>query len=113
MGISTHILDTALGKPASAVPVHLERRAAQGTWQPIASEVTDSDGRCKDLVPAGTPVSTGVYRIRFDTERYYSRHQVDGLYPEIIVTFAVRNAGAHYHIPLLLSPNAYTTYRGS
>ncbi len=113
MGISTHILDTALGKPAAGVAVNLERRLANGTWQPIATQDTDSDGRCRDLVPAGTPLATGIYRLRFDTDRYFRRQQIEGLFPEVCVAFNVRQTAAHYHIPLLLSPNSYTTYRGS
>ncbi|HME00367.1 MAG TPA: hydroxyisourate hydrolase [Terriglobia bacterium] len=113
MGISTHVLDTSLGRPASAMPVHLERRSPSGAWQTVASGETDSDGRCRDLVPSDDPLSPGVYRITFDTERYFDALEVDGLYPVVTVTFMVREAAAHYHIPLLVSPNGYTTYRGS
>jgi 5-hydroxyisourate hydrolase len=113
MGISTHVLDTSLGRPASGVPVYLERRSSSGAWQTVASNETDADGRCRDLVPSGDPLSPGVYRITFDTERYFGALHVEGLYPVVIVTFVVREAASHYHIPLLVSPNGYTTYRGS
>ena len=113
MGISTHVLDTSLGRPAAGVPVQLERWSPSGAWQPITSAETDSDGRCRDLVRSLDPLPPGVYRITFDTERYFAARQVEGLYPLVAVTFTVREAAAHYHIPLLLSPNGYTTYRGS
>lgn len=79
----------------------------------MASGETDSDGRCQDLVPVGDRLSVGVYRITFVTERYFAARRVEGLYPVVAVTFTVREAAAHYHIPLLLSPNGYTTYRGT
>jgi 5-hydroxyisourate hydrolase len=113
MGISTHVLDTSLGRPAPAVPVHLERQSSSGTWQTVVSGETDSGGRCRDLVPSGAPLSPGVYRITFDTERYFGALRVEGLYPVVAVTFRVRETASHYHIPLLVSPNGYTTYRGS
>ena len=113
MGISTHVLDTSLGRPAPAVPVRLERRTPSGGWQAVASGATDLDGRCRDLLPSGDLLSPGVYRITFDTERYFAALEVEGLYPEVTVTFVVREAASHYHIPLLVSANGYTTYRGS
>ena len=111
MGISTHVLDLSLGRPATGVPVYLEQQASSGDWHPLASGETDAEGRCKNLVPSG--VSPGVYRIRFDTHRYFQKLHIEGLYPEVLVIFFVRDASAHHHIPLLLSPNGYTTYRGS
>jgi 5-hydroxyisourate hydrolase len=113
MPISTHVLDTSLGRPASALPLELERQLSSGGWDLVASGETDSDGRCKDLVAGQDPVPAGIYRIRFDTKRYFDKLGIRGLYPEVTVTFEVREASAHYHIPLLLSPNGYTTYRGS
>lgn len=79
----------------------------------MALSETDSDGRCRDLVPSGDPLSPGVYRITFDTGRYFAALEIEALYPVVAVTVSVRDAAAHYHIPLLLSPNGYTTYRGS
>lgn len=113
MGISTHVLDTSRGCPARAVSVRLERQASSGAWNPIASAETDSDGRCPGLIPRGEALLPGAYRIRFDTKEYFSKLGIEGLYPEVTVTFVVRDASAHYHIPLLLSANGYTTYRGS
>ena len=113
MEISTHVLDTSLGRPVSGIPLHLERQSPSGDWHAIATGETDSDGRCKNLLPSGASASPGVYRVRFDTDRYFRKLQIEGLYPEVIVVFLVRDASAHCHIPLLLSPNGYTTYRGS
>ena len=112
MGLSTHVLDTSLGRPAPAVPVRLERRSSSGTWQTVASGETDADGR-RDLVPGGEPLSPGVYRITFDTGRYFGALRLEALYPVVTVTFVVKETASHYHIPLLVSPNGYTTYRGS
>jgi 5-hydroxyisourate hydrolase len=111
--ISTHILDIVHGKPASGVAVRLEMQAASGSWQAIASGSTDQDGRCSQLVPAEQALTSGVYRLVFDTGPYYSAREVSTLYPAIEVTFQVRDGESHFHIPLLLSPNSYTTYRGS
>jgi 5-hydroxyisourate hydrolase len=111
--ISTHILDTARGKPAVHVPVKLERQEATGVWHLLASAHTDSDGRCAQLLPPDHPLPAGPYRLLFDTESYYSAQKLDGLYPVVDITFQVREGESHYHIPLLLSSNGYTTYRGS
>lgn len=113
MGISTHVLDTSLGRPATAIPVYLERQSSSSEWLTVATGETDADGRCKNLTASGGAVVAGVYRIRLDTERYFQKLRIEGLYPEVIVIFRVRDASAHYHIPVLLSPNGYTTYRGS
>lgn len=111
--ISTHVLDTALGKPASGIAVELERQADSGEWSAIASQITDQDGRCGQLVPNGEVAKPGVYRLTFQTDRYHATCGVSGLYPSVSVTFRVRQGETHFHIPLLLSPNGYTTYRGS
>jgi len=102
--LSTHILDTSLGKPAAGVPVQLFE-----SERAISSQVTDTDGRCQNLLPAGMSLAPGVYRIVFDVATY----SPDGLYPEVSISFKVTEGVAHYHIPLLLSPFGYTTYRGS
>jgi 5-hydroxyisourate hydrolase len=114
MGISTHILDTAIGRPAAGVSVSLAR-LQQGQWVavPGADSRTDSDGRCRPLLPAGTPLEAGFYLIRFDTGAYYESLQLAGLYPYVEIAFEVRDSEQHYHIPLLLTANGYTTYRGS
>ena len=111
--ISTHVLDVAQGQPAKNVPVRLERQAADGHWQLLASAHTDQDGRCAHLLPENAVLAIGVYRLGFDTAAYFAATKVDGLYPLVEITFQIRNAEKHFHIPLLLSPHGYTTYRGS
>jgi 5-hydroxyisourate hydrolase len=110
--ISTHILDVTHGKPASEVPVRLEWQESPGHWRALKSERTDQDGRCGQLLP-GTELAAGLYRLVFDTASYFSRLKVAGLYPVVEVTFEVRDGESQFHIPLLLSANGYTTYRGS
>jgi 5-hydroxyisourate hydrolase len=112
-GISTHILDMVHGKPARDVPVRLEKQNTSGDWRLLTSAHTDQDGRWAQLLPEGENLSPGVYRLIFDTGSYYSRQKIDALYPAVEVIFQVRDGEAHFHIPLLLSPYAYTTYRGS
>jgi len=111
--VSTHILDTATGRPAAYVPVRLERQDRLANWQAVSSAQTDGDGRCKELLPEPAALSEGLYRLVFDTQAYFASQHVAGLYPVVEITFEVRTGEAHFHIPLLLSPNAYTTYRGS
>jgi 5-hydroxyisourate hydrolase len=111
--ISTHVLDTARGKPASGVPVRLERQEASGAWHTLASASTNEDGRCAQLLPEDDASGPGVYRLTFDTAAYFATQNVDGLYPNVMISFRVREGESHFHIPLLLSPNGYTTYRGS
>ncbi len=77
------------------------------------SNKTDEDGRLRDLLDSGAAFETGVYRLTFDTEVYFARQQTEGFYPQVTVTFIVRDAAQHYHVPLLLSPFGYSTYRGS
>ena len=105
--VTTHVLDTTLGRPAAGVAVRLER--ADGAE--VTSEVTDADGRIGDLGPDGLP--SGVYRIVFGTGAYFARDGRRAFYPEVTVTFLVEEGGGHYHVPLTLSPFAYSTYRGS
>jgi 5-hydroxyisourate hydrolase len=112
-GISTHILDTAKGKPAAGVSVSLEYQEPSGKWLSLALEQTDQDGRCAELLPDNATLVEGVYRLMFDTASYFAACGVDGLYPAVEVLFRVRKGETHFHIPLLLSPNGYTTYRGS
>ncbi len=112
MGISTHILDTALGLPGRDVPLTLLREEA-GVWMTLHSATTDADGRVKHLLPEGMPLVAGTYRIRFETAIYYSKQGVEGLYPYVDITFTVAPLARHLHVPLLLTANGYTTYRGS
>jgi 5-hydroxyisourate hydrolase len=111
--ISTHILDVVHGKPAQAVSVRLEKQQAAGDWRPLSSARTDHDGRCAQLLPEGEDLAAGVYRLTFDVGVYYARQKIDALYPVVEVTFRARDGESQFHIPLLLSPNGYTTYRGS
>lgn len=107
-GITTHVLDTALGKPAAGIGVRLEL-FDQDTWMLLAESATDADGRCRNLA---TNPSAGLYRLTFSTRPYFAGQNRSSIYPEISITFQCR-AEAHYHLPLLLSDNSYTTYRGS
>ena len=111
--ISTHVLDTAKGTTASGVPVRLERQDSPGKWVPVGSAQTDQDGRCCQLLAEGGILREGLYRLAFDTAGYFAASQQEGLYPVVEITFRIRSGEAHFHIPLLLSPNGYTTYRGS
>ncbi len=109
--VSTHVLDIHRGSPAQGVPVTLERKDA-GTFARIKQATTDADGRVKELVPEGE-LTAGTYRITFDTGAYFAAQNVEGFYPEASIVFIVRDAAAHYHVPLLLSAHGYSTYRGS
>jgi 5-hydroxyisourate hydrolase len=111
--VSTHILDIARGKPARDVPVRLEKQSTSGTWKLLNSARTDQDGRCVQLLPEGEDLSAGAYRLIFETGSYFEEQKIDALYPVVEVTFEARDGESHFHIPLLLSPNGYTTYRGS
>jgi 5-hydroxyisourate hydrolase len=111
--ISTHILDLVRGKPAADVPVRLERQDSTGDWQWLTSTRTDQDGRCPQLLPDGEDLRAGVYRLTFDTASYFASQKLVALYPVVQVAFQVHDGESHFHIPLLLSPNGYTTYRGS
>ena len=111
--ISTHILDTVRGKPAASVPVRLEHRDLSGAWRELSTGRTDPNGRCAELLPENHSLSEGVYRLTFATADYFAAQGIQGLYPFIEVTFQVRSGESHFHIPLLLSPNGYSTYRGS
>lgn len=112
-GITTHVLDTARGRPAGGVPVTLEVRAEGGGWRELGRGATDDDGRLKTLLPPGHALSEGVYRLTFDTFVYFASHDTEGFYTEVVVSFVVRDAAQHHHVPLLLSPFGYSTYRGS
>jgi 5-hydroxyisourate hydrolase len=112
MSISTHILDTAKGLPAVGVAVELDRDI-DGTWETLNAAITDADGRVKLLLPEGEAMLPGLYCVRFATASYFAREGLDGLYPLVEITFKVTARQVHYHIPLLLTANGYTTYRGS
>ena len=111
-GITTHVLDTAKGRPAAGVPVTLERRANETKWELVGRGATDADGRLRDLTK-DRAIEAGTWRITFDVATYHRAQGVDGFYPEVTVVFDVKDAAAHYHVPLLLSPFGFSTYRGS
>lgn len=113
-GITTHVLDTARGKPASGIVVRLEYRESQtSAWRPIATSETNADGRASNLTHHGAPVESGEYRLTFETRDYFARQSVTSLFPRVTVVFEAAGGDGHYHVPLLLSPFGYTTYRGS
>jgi len=109
--ITTHVLDTAQGKPAFGIPVSLELEVAEG-WQQVGRSVTNGDGRAADLLPSGE-LKPGRYRLSFDTSAYLKRSASHAFFPEISIVFEIHDANQHYHVPLLLSPYGYSTYRGS
>ncbi len=108
--VTTHVLDAVSGRPAQAVAVTLEHQAVEG-WQPVASGHTDDDGRIADFGPKD--LNPGIYRVTFATGEYFARQGSSAFYPEVMILFTLDDADAHYHVPLLLSPYAYSTYRGS
>lgn len=108
--ITTHILDTAAGQAAAGVAVELYVRDG-GAWSQLASSTTDADGRVKDLGPER--LASGNYQLRFATGAYFAGTTTDTFFPEVSLTITVKESQDHYHVPLLLSPFAYSTYRGS
>lgn len=111
--ISTHVLDTSRGGPANGVHVRLEFQNIDESWSQLAEAWTDEDGRVKPFFLVATVLSAGNYRLVFDTEAYFSAYDIDSFYPQVIVTFRIGDSPQHYHVPLLLSPYGYSTYRGS
>jgi 5-hydroxyisourate hydrolase len=110
--ITTHVLDVSLGRPAANISVVLEAQSKAGGWTEVGSDATDADGRLKELA-AGKDLPAGTYRLTFGTGEYFAARQVATLYPHVTIVFEVQPGQAHYHIPLLLSPFGYSTYRGS
>lgn len=108
--ITSHVLDAATGTPAAGVPVTLSQ-LAEGGWVTLAEAVTDADGRVSQFGPEA--VAAGRYRVTFDTQAYFASLGQKAFYPEVQVVFELAEVDAHYHVPLLLSPFAYSTYRGS
>jgi 5-hydroxyisourate hydrolase len=111
--ITTHVLDTSRGCPAVGVPVVLQQRTDGDRWHLVGSGQTDETGRLRDLLAEGTALVPGMYRLIFDTQRYFDAQGLRGFYPHVIVVFEATPGEVHYHVPLLLSPFSYTTYRGS
>ena len=111
MGLSTHILDTTLGRPVAGVALVLSRET-RDSWSEIGRGSTDADGRCRTLLGEHV-LERGTYKLRFETAPYFAAQKIAGLYPYVEIVFAVEDPSQHYHIPLLLAANGYTTYRGS
>ena len=114
--ISTHVLDTSRGYPAAGVPVLLERIEGTDsslTRRELGRGVTDADGRIRELMPASSVVDVGTYCLTFDTAAYSATSGQESFYPRVTIFFTVSNPTQHHHVPLLLSPYGYSTYRGS
>ena len=106
--ISTHVLDTSTGRPAVGIRVILERDRVL-----IGSSVTDEDGRCRDLLQHGSSLSEGDYSLTFSVGDYFEKSNQSAFYSDITIRFRIEDEDQHYHVPLLLSPYGYSTYRGS
>ena len=111
--ITTHVLDTAHGRPAAGLRIDLERLDGAGTWQTVGHGFTDGDGRQRSLMPESGSAPPGVYRLTFHTGAYFAGLDRPTFYPQVTVTFEVLQGEAHYHVPLLISPFGYSTYRGT
>ena len=110
--ITTHILDTSLGQPAAGVSVRFQRPEGEDSWETISTGVTNDDGRVPDLLPNDDPVAPGMYRLVFEVAAYFASSDRKSFYPFVPIVFEVTDA-SHYHVPLLLNPFGYSTYRGS
>ncbi len=110
--ITTHVLDTSQGRPAAGIAVVLYQAQAD-EWRRIGAGITDSDGRVADLPGHENVLPAGNYKIRFDTASYFTRLNLAAFYPCIEIVFQIQGDGQHYHVPLLLNPFGYATYRGS
>lgn len=109
--ITTHILDTTLGKPAQGVAIILYGSAGDG-WVEVGRGETNADGRVRDLLPTDEPLPVGTYKLKFEVAAYFTRLNTAAFYPFVEICFHVSSA-EHYHVPLLLNPFGYATYRGS
>lgn len=111
--ITTHILDTSLGRPAEGVKIILEYQEANGNWKELGQGKTDNDGRLRTLLSSNEQLQTGTYRLNFDVGSYFASDGIESFYTIINIVFVVRDVSQHYHVPLLLNPFGYSTYRGS
>lgn len=129
--LSTHVLDTSTGRPAGGLTLMLEKQsqpeawkaycqarikgeaAEKPSWTRLAQGVTNADGRCPELFPVGSKLEPGIYRMDFDTASYFEAQGVKGFYPIAQIVFEIHATDEHYHVPLLLSPFGFSTYRGS
>ena len=110
--LTTHVLDTSVGRPGVGISITLARKSGDDTWETLSSATTDADGRAGGFVEAAT-FTPAIYRLTFATGEYYRTRDVNSFYPTIAIEFQVSSTSEHYHVPLLLSPHGYTTYRGS
>ncbi len=110
--ISTHVLDTSIGKPAKDIFIVLEKLNTDGKWTTLGSGKTNADGRLPDLLSSETKLNQGIYRLVFDTASYFKKQGIKGFYPSVTIAFEISDT-SHYHVPLLLNPFGYSTYRGS
>jgi len=110
--ITTHVLDTSRGVPAKGIRVTLEKQT-RSMWKKLGTDVTDADGRCNRLLSTTARLSSGAYRLTFKTGSYFRASRRESFHPSISIVFHVKSTTSHYHVPLLLSPYGYTTYRGS
>jgi len=111
--ITTHVLDLSRGRPAAGVGVTLEVQNESGGWRAVGRGRTDDDGRLRSLTGESEALTEGVYRLTFETGDYFAAAGVETFYPLAVVVFRVGDASQHYHVPLLVSPFGYSTYRGS
>ncbi|EWM27800.1 transthyretin family protein [Nannochloropsis gaditana] len=117
--ITSHVLDTTLGKPAQGMPLRLEQQGEHGigngnaTWTLLGEGLTNADGRVEDLLPSSHTLSPGIYKITFDVAVYFRAINTKSFYPSVTIEFEVERPEEHYHVPLLINPFAYSTYRGS
>jgi 5-hydroxyisourate hydrolase len=109
--ITTQVVDTMRGLPAMGIAVLLERAGPDG-MERVATGITDSEGHVRHLLPEGQPLEPGTWRLSFDTGAYFALTNVEGFYPEVSIVFTAREGETHYHVPLLLSPHGFSTYRG-
>lgn len=111
--LSTHVLDTTIGKPGAGVDVTLEKRKADGTWESIGKSTTGKDGRIGNFLESTKDKSNkGIYRLTFSLEKYFSERDLETVFPEAVIVFKIAD-DTHYHIPLVVTPYAFSTYRGS
>jgi len=111
--VTTHVLDITVGKPGAGIPVVLERKTHSSGWQAVAEGMTDVDGRINDFLSTREAFLPGHYRLIFETGPYFLLSNIECFFPQVTISFVVKDTLQHYHVPLLLSPFGYSTYRGS
>jgi 5-hydroxyisourate hydrolase len=111
--ITTHVLDTSKGLPAVGVRVRLDFHETPSSWKELAEGVTNAEGRISDFLPESTRLAAGIYRLTFDTASYFHAQGTESFFPTVAIVFEISKTTLHYHVPLLLSPFGYSTYRGT